>query len=77
MKEEAFFLRLSTIFDVPEDMVDLNYKVPEGTLDSIAILAITAAIDEIFDAVVAVKDIEKIATVGDLMEIIKKEVDND
>lgn len=58
-------------------MVDLNYKVPEGTLDSIAILAITAAIDEIFDAVVAVKDIEKIATVGDLMEIIKKEVDND
>ena len=77
VKEKEFFIRLATIFDVSEDTVDLNYKVPEDTLDSIAILSITAAIDEFFNIMVSVKDIEKITTVGDLMKLIAKEADNE
>ena len=73
MEQTEFFKRLAEIFDVPEDSVDLNYKLPAEAWDSIAVLAVTAAIDEIFDVVVSVKSIEKISTVAELMRLIESE----
>lgn len=73
MENKKFFNRLAEIFDVPESVVDLDYKFPKDAWDSIALLAVTAAIDEFFDVVVSVKSIEEINTVDELMQLIEKE----
>ena len=76
VEQKEFFKRLAEIFDVPEENISLNYKLPAEAWDSIAVLAVTAAIDEIFDVVVSVKSIEKISTVEELMRLIESERSN-
>ncbi len=70
METTEFFARLAEIFDIPIDTITDNRAITEEDWDSLAAMAVMAAIDEIYDVVVPVKEIVKCRTVGDLLRLV-------
>ncbi|MBQ7516471.1 MAG: acyl carrier protein [Schwartzia sp.] len=70
METTEFFARLAEIFDIPVDTITDNRAITEEDWDSLAAMAVMAAIDEIYDVVVPVKEIVKSRTIGDLLRLV-------
>ena len=73
METTEFFARLAEVFDISADTITESYAVTEEDWDSLAAMAVMAAIDEIYDVVVPVKEIVKCRTVGDILRLVAAE----
>ncbi|TYZ29946.1 acyl carrier protein [Selenomonas caprae] len=70
--EKEFFCKLEEILEMESGMVNKDTVLPDDLWDSLAILAVSAAIDSVYNVVVPVKEIEKCNTVGVLLNLIEE-----
>jgi len=70
MKKQKFIEKLAEILEVKSEELTNDFKLPEDIWDSLVILAVAAAFDEIYDEVVPVKKIEKCSVVGELFQLV-------
>lgn len=67
--DKEFMVRLAEILEIPTEKISREMKLPTDLWDSLAILAVAAAFDTVFDKVVPVKTIEKCTTVQELLSL--------
>lgn len=71
MDKQQFIEKLAEIFEVEATSLTEDFKLPGDIWDSLAVLAVSAAFDEIYDEVVPVKKIESCSTVADLLKLVE------
>ncbi len=71
MEQEQFFAQLAKILDVPKDKITRDYVFAFDEWDSLVLMSIAAAIDEIYDVVVSIKEVPKCGTTGELLNLIE------
>lgn len=72
MNQEAFLVKLADVLEVSKDELHENSTLNTNTWDSMAILAVIALIDEEFDVTVPTQELTDCATVGDLLELVRR-----
>lgn len=68
-QKKELFDKLAVIFD-KEDITD-DLILEDNTWDSLTMLALSAAIDEVFDRVIPVKQLAKCKVVKDILNLIE------
>lgn len=72
MEQEQLFVHLAKILDVPKDKITGDYTFAFDEWDSLVLMSIAAAIDEVYDVVVSVKELPKCETIGELLNLIEE-----
>ncbi|SFW47660.1 phosphopantetheine-binding protein [Selenomonas ruminantium] len=72
MKKE-FLANLAEILEVKETDITPDMKLGEKVWDSLALLAVAAAFDSIYDKVIPVKTIGKCNTVQELLDLVEED----
>lgn len=62
--------RIAKIIDVEE--IDLDYKIEKNTFDSLGILALSAAIDDVYDVIVPVAELRKVTAIKEIFDLVKE-----
>lgn len=72
-KKQEFLNRLQEIFELPNDEINEEAALPSDAWDSLELLAVSSAIDDIFDVVVPMKALKECQTVGQILEAVSAE----
>lgn len=72
MKKDIFFEQLADILDVPKEHITEDYVIEDGDWDSITTMAVSAALDEVFDVIVPVKKLRGCHSVGEIVALVKE-----
>lgn len=75
--EKEFLANLAEILELQEGEVTPEMKLGEDVWDSLALLAVAAAFDSVYDQVVPVKKIEECTTVQELLDLVEERTDNE
>ena len=67
--EKDFLANLAEILELQEGEITPDMKLGEDVWDSLALLAVAAAFDSVYDKVIPVKTIERCTTVQDLLDL--------
>lgn len=70
MNRQRFVAKLAEILEVNPEVLTNDFKFNEDIWDSLVILAVAAAFDEIYDEVVPVKKIQECKKVSELFELV-------
>lgn len=68
-KKKELMKKIAEILDEKE--VSLDYELENEAFDSLGVLALSAAIDDIYDVVVSVAGLRKVKTVGEIFSLIE------
>lgn len=69
--EKDFLANLAEILELQEDAITPDMKLGEDVWDSLALLAVAAAFDSVYDKVIPVKTIERCTTVQELLDLVE------
>lgn len=69
-KEKELIKRIAEIIDIKEENLSMEYKLDENIFDSLGILALSAAIDSVYDVVVPVKKLQSADKIADIFSFI-------
>ena len=72
-KKQEFLNRLQEIFELPNDAINEEDALPSDAWDSLELLAVSSAIDEIYDVIVPMKELKKCLTVKDVLDVVMAE----
>lgn len=68
-KKKELMNKIAEILDEKE--VSLDYELENEAFDSLGVLALSAAIDDIYDVVVSVAGLRKVRTVGEIFSLVE------
>lgn len=71
-KENELLEKVAEILDIKRDSLSMSYKIEEDMLDSLGVLALSAAIDEVYDKVVSVTLLRNVRQVSDIFDLIRE-----
>ena len=74
MEIKAFLENLAGVLDVEPGTITTEFKLRDGTWDSVAMLSAIALIDEHYGVTLSADQLRLCETPGDLIELIKKEL---
>ena len=72
MEQSKLFQKLAQILGVPEDGMSAAYALADEEWDSLELMSIAAAVDEVYDVVIPVREISGCKTVGDILLLIEE-----
>lgn len=67
--EKEFLANLAEILEMQEGEITPDMKLGDDVWDSLALLAVAAAFDSVYDKVIPVKTIEKCTIVQELLDL--------
>lgn len=68
-KKNELLKKIAEILDEKE--INMTDKVTENTFDSLGILALSAAIDDVYDLVVPVANLRRVSTIEEIFKLIE------
>ncbi len=74
MKKEILYEKIADILEIPQDAVIDGLELQDDYWDSLAIMAVIAAIDETYDVTVPSAQLLDCKTVGDILIVIESEL---
>lgn len=72
-KKEELLKRLQEIFEISDDTINEETVLPSDAWDSLELLAVSSAIDEIFDVIVPMKELKHCLTIKDILDAVAAE----
>ena len=72
-KKQEFLNRLQEIFELPNDEINEEIALPSDAWDSLELLAVSSAIDEIYDVIVPMKELKKCLTIKEVLDVVMAE----
>lgn len=70
MNDNTFIKRLADIIPINESTLDLEFRLDNGVIDSVALIEIMALIDECYDVSVSGQEINNCCSVRELLNLI-------
>lgn len=67
--------KIAAILDERVDNLSRDFVFPNNELDSLGVLALSAAIDELYDIVVPVSQLRQVTAIRDVFDLIEAELD--
>ena len=61
--------KIAEILDEKE--INMTDKITENTFDSLGILALSAAIDDVYDVVVPVANLRRVSTIEEIFKLVE------
>lgn len=68
-KKNELLKKIAEILDEKE--INMTDKITENTFDSLGILALSAAIDDVYDVVVPVANLRRVSTIEEIFKLIE------
>lgn len=68
-KKNELLKKIAEILDEKE--INMTDKITENTFDSLGILALSAAIDDVYDVVVPVANLRRVSTIEKIFKFIE------
>lgn len=68
-KKNELLKKIAEILDEKE--INMTYKITENTFDSLGILALSAAIDDVYDVVVPVANLRRVSTIEEIFKLVE------
>lgn len=75
MDNEAFMADMAEVLDLKRGEISASTLLDDANWDSVSHLAAIAAIDERFGVTVPAKELTKVTTVGELLELVRRSVE--
>ncbi len=75
MDNEAFMADMAEVLNLERGEISESTPLDDANWDSVAHLAAIAAIDERFDVTVPAKELTKVTTLGELLELVRRGVE--
>lgn len=68
-KKNELLKKIAEILDEKE--INMTDKITENTFDSLGILALSAAIDDVYDVVVPVANLRRASTIEEIFKLVE------
>ena len=68
-KKNELLNKIAEILDEKE--INMTDKITENTFDSLGILALSAAIDDVYDVVVPVANLRRVSTIEEIFKLVE------
>lgn len=68
-KKNELVKKIAEILDEKE--INMTDKITENTFDSLGILALSAAIDDVYDVVVPVANLRRVSTIEEIFKLVE------
>ena len=68
-KKNELLKKIAEILDEKE--INMTDKITENTVDSLGILALSAAIDDVYDVVVPVANLRRVSTIEEIFKLVE------
>ena len=68
-KKNELLKKIAEILDEKE--INMTDKITENTFDSLGILALSAAIDDVYDVVVPVANLRRVFTIEEIFKLVE------
>lgn len=68
-KKNELLKKIAEILDEKE--INMTDKITENTFDSLGILALSAAIDDVYDVVVPVANLRRVSTIEEIFKLVE------
>lgn len=68
-KKNELLKKIAEILDEKE--IHMTDKITENTFDSLGILALSAAIDDVYDVVVPVANLRRVSTIEEIFKLVE------
>lgn len=68
-KKNELLKKIAEILDEKEK--NMTDKITENTFDSLGILALSAAIDDVYDVVVPVANLRRVSTIEEIFKLVE------
>ena len=68
-KKNELLKKIAEILDEKE--INMTDKITENTFDSLWILALSAAIDDVYDVVVPVANLRRVSTIEEIFKLVE------
>lgn len=72
MSQDVFLAKLAEILQVRKEDLNEQFKLTSANWDSLEVVAAIAAIDEQFDITLPTEELTECSSVGDLLELIRR-----
>ena len=69
-KKNELLKKIAEILDEKE--INMTDKITENTFDSLGILALSAAIDDVYDVVVPVANLRRVSTIEEIFKLVEE-----
>lgn len=68
-KKNELLKKIAEILDEKE--INMTDKITENTFDSLGVLALSAAIDDVYDVVVPVANLRRVSTIEEIFKLVE------
>ena len=68
-KKNELLKKIAEILEEKE--INMTDKITENTFDSLGILALSAAIDDVYDVVVPVANLRRVSTIEEIFKLVE------